>query len=826
MQKISFSSLILLVVASVLILPFKHVFAQTTALSVAKSTNNDNIKKEESQQKLLKEHQPSHAIAPLNIPYEKATVNIDGELTESVWNNALSVELNIVNSPWENIASPVKTTAKIIENGEFIYVAFIAYDPKPSNIQGFLGDRDTKWSDDIVGIKLDTHNNRRQNYEFFVNPYGVQNDATFNEITAKANTLWDGHWLSYGKITPQGYQVEMAIPYNILNFKESDSRKNWAIELVRVYPRDTKLRISHVPLNRDNPCWLCQYPEAIGFEHAKIGNNVRLTPSLTASQDQNRDIYDTNDDWHDNDNIEAGLDLRWGINTNNLLNATLNPDFSAVESDSGQLSINTNFSLFYSEKRAFFLDNSDYFSSDYNLVYTRNIADPDYGVKLTGRTEQHSYGLFVTNDTETNFLIPGNLSSDVASLNTESHSTALRYRYDYNNDLSLGVISTLRTASNYHNYLAGVDGQYKLTKSDTFKVQLLSSDTQYPDDLFEYFCLADDCSSSNDNDCTFGNCRFTEQVHRTKGSNTDSPDFSDQTYKLNFEHDSEYWLVELSHQDIGTEFRADLGFMPKADIKEDTILVERAFYSDQDSVWQTANLSGQWQIIHNQNNELIEKTLEAGFNIDGPMQSFLEAILVHSDKVGLRHDNTSLAIDNNTSRFDEHQLNIYSKVKPTNRTYLSLEITIGDKIDYRNDRLGDLIEVAANITVNITNHLEFDFYQTYSELDAYNPQGNMDNVYIANLSELRLSYQFDVYSYLKLNLVYRDVDRNPDNNPLVNVSSVNKELSSQLIYAYKLTPQTVFFLGYSDRSLQDDDISDLSRDKRTLFTKISYAWAP
>ncbi|MCW9081773.1 MAG: hypothetical protein OQK09_09715, partial [Colwellia sp.] len=113
-----------------------------------------------------------------------------------------------------------------------------------------------------------------------------------------------------------------------------------------------------------------------------------------------------------------------------------------------------------------------------------------------------------------------------------------------------------------------------------------------------------------------------------------------------------------------------------------------------------------------------------------------------------------------------------------------------------------------------------------SKLDANNEHGIEDNVYIAKLSELRLSYQFDVYSYLKLNLVYSDVNRNPDNNPFVNVSKTNKSLSSQLIYAYKLTPQTVFFLGYSDSSFQDDDINDLSREERTFFTKISYAWAP
>ncbi len=729
----------------------------------------------------------------LQIPFDKNTITIDGELNDEPWSNALAVELDIVNSPWNNLPSPVKTTAKLIENGKFLYISFTAYDPEPTNIKGFLTDRDKTWSQDSVGIKLDTHNNRRLNYSFFVNPYGVQNDATYNEITEQNNTSWDGLWYAFGKITKQGYQVEMAIPYNILNFKADGQTKKWAIELVRIYPRDTNLRLSHVPLERDNPCWLCQYPEATGFENAEIGQNLRLTPSLTASKNETRDNYASDNDpargWGSENDIEAGLDLRWGINANNLLNATLNPDFSTVESDSGQLSVNTNFSLFYEEKRAFFLDNSDYFSSDFDLVYTRNIADPDYGAKLTGRIDKHSYGAFITKDTVTNILLPGNLRSSLLTLEQESHSGVLRYRYDFNNDLTIGSIATLRSTDDYHNYVIGLDARYRLSKSSAIKAQLLNSETL--DNSFE---------PSNDS-------------------------FNDHAFKVNYTHNSEYWLVKLDHQNIGADFRADLGFMPKADIKKDTVFVKRAFYSAQGSQWQEAGVSGKWQITHNINNELIERELTASFNIDGPMQSYYEITVTHGEKVGIRFDDTITNIDGNTSSFNEDQVELYASIKPNTRTSLSLELTVGDKIDYANDRLGDLIQVEGNITVFITDHLEFDFYQTYSKLDAKNRIGNNSNVYVENISELRLSYQFDVQSYLKLSLVYSDVDKNPDNNVFIS-STKNTDLSSQLIYAYKLNPQTVFFLGYSDSSLQNDDLTKLTRAEKTFFTKISYAWSP
>jgi len=775
MQNLSYRSLIVLLFAALLI---GSTLAQT---SNQQNTLITNINLES-----------------LQIPFNKNTITIDGELNDDPWSNALSVELDIVNSPWNNLPSPVKTIAKLIENGKFLYISFTAYDPEPANIKGFLTDRDKTWSQDTVGIKLDTHNNRRLNYSFFVNPYGVQNDATYNEITGQNNTSWDGLWYAFGKITEQGYQVEMAIPYNILNFKADGKKKEWAIELVRIYPRDTSLRISHVPLQRDNPCWLCQYPEATGFESAEIGQNLRLTPTLTASKNETRDIYvNSNDpmsDWSAENDIESGLDLRWGINANNLLNATLNPDFSTVESDNGQLSVNTNFSLFYEEKRAFFLDNSDYFSSDFDLVYTRNIADPDYGVKLTGRIDKHSYGAFITNDTETNILLPGNLRSSLITLKQESHAGALRYRYDYNNDLTIGSITTLRTADDYHNYVVGVDARYRLSESSAIKAQVLNSDTQYPD-----------------------------IIENNYKPTIDS--INDHALKVNFTHNSEYWLIELDHQNIGADFRADLGFMPKADIKKDTAFVKRAFYSAQGSQWQEAGISGKWKITHNNNNELIEREIKANFNIDGPMQSYYELSVVHGEKVGIRYDDTITDIDGNTSSFNENQIELYASIKPTTRITLSLELTTGDKIDYANDRLGDLLQLESNIAIFITDHLEFDYYQTYSKLDAKNSNSSNSNVYVANISELRLSYQFDVQSYLKLSLVYSKLDNNPENNDFTN-STKNKDLSSQLIYAYKLNPQTVFFLGYSDSSFQDDNLTKLTRAERTFFTKLSYAWSP
>ncbi len=755
-----------------------------------------------------------------SIPHSQLAAKIDGQLTDDIWRDAKTISLDLVNAPWKNKPSPVNTEAKIVENGEFIYISFIAQDPKPELIQAFLGDRDSRWSDDIVGIKLDTYNNRRLNYEFFVNPFGVQMDSIKNVMTGTSNDSWNGIWDSFGKITKDGYQVEIAIPYRILNFEDNNDTKTWAFELVRVYPRDSLLRISHMPLDRNNDCWLCQAPEIKGFKNAKTGTNVMITPAIVANKNDTRDIYLPESDWHSDSEIDAGVDLRWGINANTLLNVTVNPDFSTVETDAGQLSINKTYSLFYDEKRPFFLENADYFSSNFDLVYTRNIADPDYGAKLTGTQKSHSYGIFLTNDTQTNFFIPGNTGSDIASLNSESHSAAFKYRYDFTDDFSIGAISTLRDAENYHNYVFGIDSKYRFDESNSFTGQLLNSNTQYPEQLYLDFCFQDqsnDCNSRQNSDCIFGNCPYTEQVHRTKFDD----DFSDHALTATFEHNSEYWNITAEHQRINKNFRADLGYMPRADYQSKRLLVDRLFYGEQESWWQQASLSGQWHIKHNQKGELLEKSLTSSFSIDGPMQSSFNVMFNYADKIGLRHDESLLAIDNNTTRFTEKLLTFYGRTQPTPQLFIEAEYKFGDKIDYQNNRIGDFNELYTSVSYNFTRHFQAELYYTNSRLTADNA-----NVYQADLTELRVSYQFDVQSYLKFNLVYSDVNRNPDNNPFVNVSNKNKNLSTQLIYAYKLNPQTVFYLGYSDNSYQDDYIVDLEREQRTFFTKISYAWMP
>ena len=167
-------------------------------------------------------------------------------------------------------------------------------------------------------------------------------------------------------------------------------------QLMRNYPRDVLYQISNMGFDRDVKCSLCQFDKLTGLSDIESSKNVQLTPTLTALRHD--DKAQLPGDW-ENGNIdtEAGLDLRWGLTKDAVLNATINPDFSQVETDSLELDVNTTFSIYYAEKRPFFLDGASYFKSSlFELLYTRTIAEPTLGAKLTGKTDGHSYALDVS----------------------------------------------------------------------------------------------------------------------------------------------------------------------------------------------------------------------------------------------------------------------------------------------------------------------------------------------------------------------------------------------------------------------------------------------
>ncbi|WP_110428637.1 carbohydrate binding family 9 domain-containing protein [Glaciecola sp. KUL10] len=746
--------------------------------------------------------QASQEPTSLAVPFIDAKPNIDGNLNDNAWRNAQTYSLAYTTQPLQNDTPPVKTSVSYFENGTTFFVAFRAYDPNPGDIRSFYRDRDNVWGQDLVGLKLDTYGDGRLAYQFFVNPFGTQIDSIENEMTGQESMSWNGIWESAGKITEDGYQVEIAIPLRLMNFQEKDAIKRWGIEFVRFYPRKIQYRLSHVPFDRNNSCNLCQMGFVDGFEKAKQGQNLAIVPTAVIGRAQTREP-ESSLDWDDSNNQELGLDVKWAITPEITLLGTLNPDFSQVEADVAQLSVNNTFALFFQERRPFFVENADYFSSDQNLIYTRNINAPDYGAKVTGRSDQHSLGLFVANDETTSFIVPGNLGSSIASLEDESTNLGLRYRYDYSDDLSIGTVVTIRDSNAYHNYVSGIDAKYRLSDTDTIRVQAVMSETEYPIDLFKTFC-EDACRSSDE---------LSESALRSK----EATGYQGLSYRFNYRRNTNDYNLRFGHFFTDDEFRADLGFQSRVD-SVTTVIGGGYNWWNENSWWNRIRINGDWDISHNTDGELIEKESEIYASIRGDYQTFAEIGIMERTRVGLREDNTNLQIDNNATQFSENRISLFFVTSPNQYITFDTWTNKGDAIDFANNRIGEQFVFEPEIELNIGKHMRLNFEHSYVDFDA---QGQ--DLFTANLSDLRMTYQFDQRQLVRFTMAYTDIERNAANY-LDEVDEHYADYGFQLLYSYKVNPLTKFFVGYSQSAFETDELNKLTVNGRSIFMKLSYAW--
>lgn len=708
------------------------------------------------------------------------SITVDGVLDEPSWKQATKMLLAYENNPGEGTPAPVKTEVYFYQDGTYLNVAFKAYDPNPELIRASLRDRDALWADDNVGIIIDTFNDERGAYEFFVNPLGAQADMKMDDTDGwNEDDSWDAIWDSAGKITDFGYVVEMSIPFSSLRFAETQEEKVWNVAGWRNYPRDVRIQMATYKRDRNIKCNLCQFQQLVGLQNIKAGNNFQLTPTLTLSkQDEKPEVPG---DWQSGSvDVEPGLDIRWGITQDIVLNATINPDFSQVEADAGQLDVNNTYSLFFPEKRPFFLDGASYFdTANFNFVHTRNIAEPDVGAKVTGKTNDHSYGVMLANDNNTSFLMPGNQGSDIATLDEKSEVAIARYKMDVGERNNIGVLMTHRQASHYNNTLLSVDGSYWISQRDNISYQVARSETDNPELVVEEF-----------------------DVNKEQ---------SDQALSINYSHSTRDYNLRANYSNIGEDFRADLGFESRSNIERVVLGGNRYYYGDEEDMFTRWGYFGDWDKTYDQDGNMLEEEYEIHGNLQGKKQFYSNFGIVHRKRL---YDG---------EMFDETQFMQFARFRPRRNIELGTFYRFGKQIDFANTRLGDVIDVDPYIEWDVNEHVKIDLNYSYSQLDV-----NDDRIYTAHQSDLRIGYQFDMRSILKFVVQYTDIERNPDLYIYDDIEDRpdrnSRYFSSQLVYSYKINPQTLFFIGYSDGGYQDDNLDSLERDQRTIFTKFSYAW--
>jgi hypothetical protein len=384
-----------------------------------------------------------------DIPRLEASAQIDGKFDEPAWSQATRLTGFWQYQPVDGRAAEEETEVLVWYAPDAIYFGIIAHDRNPAAIRATVADRDNIDNDDHVIIDIDTFHDRRRAFFFGVNPLGAQSDGVRSEGAGQVSSLIPGStdkspdfaWQSKGRITDRGYEIEIRIPFKSLRFPGSGPQA-WGFNVTRVVQR-TGYTDTWTDVRRANASFLGQEGAIGGLHDLKRGVTVEAQPFVTATADGSRDSLG-GDFIREDVNPDAGLSLRLGF-TSYALDATLNPDFSQVESDSGQVTVNERFALFFPEKRPFFLEGIELFGSPQTLVYTRRIVDPKAGAKFTGKFGQlgvaHLTAVDQTNDGDAWFNIT-------------------RLRRDFGRNSIAGLTFTNRDQTDSHNRVLAGDFRY------------------------------------------------------------------------------------------------------------------------------------------------------------------------------------------------------------------------------------------------------------------------------------------------------------------------------------------------------------------------------
>jgi hypothetical protein len=326
------------------------------------------------------------------IPRLEASIRIDGVLDEPVWAQATRLMGFWQYQPVDGRPAEERTDVLVWYAPDAIHFGVIAHDRLPTSIRATVADRDNIDNEDQVILDIDTFHDHRRAFFFGVNPLGVQTDGVRSEGAGQVSSLVPGSvdknpdfvWDSKGRRTERGYEVEIRIPFKSLRYPGGE-RQTWGFNVTRIVQR-TGYTDTWTDVRRANASFLGQEGALGGLHDIRHGVTVEAQPFVTATANGSRDPVSGEFGREDVD-PDAGLNLRLGF-TSYALDATLNPDFSQVESDEGQVTVNERFALFFPEKRPFFLEGIELFGTPQTLVYTRRIVNPKAGAKFTGKFGQ------------------------------------------------------------------------------------------------------------------------------------------------------------------------------------------------------------------------------------------------------------------------------------------------------------------------------------------------------------------------------------------------------------------------------------------------------
>ncbi len=280
-------------------------------------------------------------------------LKIDGHLDEEVWKVAPLAGPLLQYQPSSYTHMDQETYFRVAYDDDYLYVGIWCWDTEPERIVArFMRRDDELWNDDSVNINLDTFNDLRNSYTFLVNPNGTRHDA-ISTNNGNYNSRWDGVWKAKTQVNEYGWQVEVALPLTTFSFDPESSQ--WGLNVGRRIKRLDQRGIWSSPRNAVRGYYMSEAGKLNGLRDLKQGLGLELNPYILGKQSDDKDLG--TDDFE----FEWGGDFRYRITPKMSATLSYNTDFAAAETDARQVNL-TRFSLFFPEKRRFFLEDAGVFN--------------------------------------------------------------------------------------------------------------------------------------------------------------------------------------------------------------------------------------------------------------------------------------------------------------------------------------------------------------------------------------------------------------------------------------------------------------------------------
>jgi hypothetical protein len=745
----------------------------------------------------------------VEIPRLEDAVRVDGELDDPPWQRAARLIDFSTYAPIDGRLSPEETEVRVFYSASAIHFGVRAR-AAPGSVRATLANRDRLDTEDQVRIFLSTFNDGRQALYFAVNPLGVQADGVLVEGSATPSGGFAGLatgreepdlspdfvFESKGRVTSDGYEVEVRIPFKTLRFPSS-ARQSWGLHVTRMQQWNGH-EDSWAPARRASSSFLAQGGTLAGLTEIKRGLVLDLTPELTGTFDG----AESPAGWsYDADRPSLGGNLRWGVTSNLTLNGTANPDFSQIEADASQFTYDPRSALFFPEKRPFFLDGFEQFTTPNRLIYTRRIVDPLGAAKLSGKIGGTSVALLSAVDSE----------GQSPRGDTHPRYTLMRVQRDlFGQSKAALVVTDKRDGSDSNLVLAG---DARIAWDGIWNVQAQAA------------------------------VSHTEAAGRA---------FSGPLLQAVLERNGRRFGLSWRGTSLGEDFRAESGFIARPRVTNVTLDQRWTFFGGEASrleslssdvvlngVWRTQDLTeGRGPLerkLHLNNNAVFQGGWRAGASV------LVERFDLDPE---LYRDYGLLAGDGSVLPFTAtpyiHNLDwVLSFGTPQFSGFSgSLQWLWGRDENFFEWSPADIDYVDATLDYRPTERLRM---EGHYQLQLFERRSDGTTVGVRHIPRLKLEYQLTRAAFLRVVGEY-DIARQDDLRddgrselPIVirNAETAlyeralgfsDKRLRLDLLFSYQPVPGTVIFAGYGSRLLDADEPFDrsLRRESDGFFLKFSY----